>query len=51
MQDKERCCGTCAYTERYDGEFVCCNEESENYALETAYGDYCEEYLEKEERG
>lgn len=49
MQDKERCCGTCVYTERYDGEFICFNEDSKAYALETEYGDYCEEYLEKED--
>ena len=29
--------------------FVCDNEESEGYGLETSYDDYCGEFEEKEE--
>lgn len=49
VPDKERCCGTCRHHKPFAGEWGCDNEESENYALETAYDDYCEEYEEKED--
>lgn len=40
-------CGECAFNTYEDGEFVCGNEDSENYGLPTAYNDSCEEGEEK----
>ena len=38
-------CGECTFCrkDRESGEWICCNEESENYGLETDYNDRCEE--------
>lgn len=44
------CCGLCKYNEysvEYDW-FVCDNEDSDCYGLETTYEDCCEEFEEKE---
>ena len=44
----KECCGTCRYHVRGEipgeGEWVCNNAESENYALETDYSDSCLDY-------
>lgn len=47
-QTIDECCGNCKYHESqgYDY-FVCCNPDSEGYALETDYSDYCDEYENK----
>ena len=47
--DKEKVCGTCKYHHFSDvtNEWICMNEESENYADYTEYGDSCEEWEEK----
>lgn len=37
-------CGNCEYRRCIDGEWVCDNEESENYGLETGYSDECVDY-------
>lgn len=34
-------CGNCKYRKYIDGEWVCDNEESENYGLETDFSDDC----------
>lgn len=42
------CCGNCKYHKAVEKDtFVCQNEGSEGYALETAYDDCCEEFEEK----
>ena len=42
--DKE-CCGTCRFHRTDDnGEWVCANDLSEYYALETEYGDTCDDW-------
>lgn len=44
-------CGNCKYS-HYDKEeqdFVCTNEDSENYGLPTMYNDSCEQYEDKQE--
>lgn len=42
---KRKCCGTCRYhIPMPPDEWVCDNEESEYYALDTEYRDYCDEY-------
>ena len=39
------CCGTCAYHIRVPlDEWVCDNEDSDTYGLETPYEDSCEDY-------
>lgn len=43
-----RCCGNCEHHKPIENEFVCDNENSEGYGLETSFDDYCNEY---EERG
>lgn len=42
----DECCGTCKYHCRADGEddWTCENEDSEYYAVETDYEDYCDHY-------
>lgn len=42
-------CGKCEYRRYIDGEWVCDNEESENYGLETEYYDGCIDEVEKGE--
>lgn len=37
-------CGNCKYHKYIDGEWVCSNEESEYYGLETDYVDRCVDY-------
>ena len=37
-------CGKCEYRRYIDGEWVCDNEESENYGLEVSYSDDNNEY-------
>ena len=45
-----QCCGNCKYHKSVSKDiFICKNEYSEGYALETAYDDYCEDYEEKED--
>jgi hypothetical protein len=45
----ENCCGTCAYHIPVQmNEFVCDNEESENYGCETGYDDCCIDHEERE---
>lgn len=41
-------CGNCKYRKYIDGEWVCDNEESENYGLETDFSDDCMDYEAKE---
>lgn len=47
--DKE-CCGTCSNCRKSEetGEWICANNLSDNYAVETEYNHRCEDY---EERG
>ena len=41
----EQCCGTCKFHRTNDsGEWVCINDLSEYYALETEYSDGCVDY-------
>lgn len=41
----KKCCGTCAYHIPMPlNEWACDNEQSENYGLETEYGDCCMDY-------
>ena len=41
----EQCCGTCKFHRTDDnGEWVCANDLSEYYALETDYSDGCVDY-------
>ena len=43
--DMEQCCGTCKFHRTDDnGEWVCTNDLSEYYALETDYSDICVDY-------
>lgn len=42
-------CGNCKYHKRIYGEWVCDNEESENYGLETEYYDGCVDEVRKDE--
>ena len=43
--DMEQCCGTCKFHRTDDnGEWVCTNDLSEYYALETDYSDGCVDY-------
>ena len=37
-------CGNCKYHKYIDGGWVCSNEESEYYGLETDYADRCVDY-------
>ena len=49
MFDTLYCCGTCIFS-KYCGEihdFICSNENSENYGLNVAYTDRCDEQEEK----
>lgn len=45
------CCGTCEHHKvlliNHSDEWCCSNEESENYMLETDYGDCCIDYEER----
>lgn len=41
-------CGLCEYSKYADGEFWCCNEESDLYGLETDYSECCTEYEPKD---
>lgn len=50
MSCDRECCGTCQYP-RYDRNYeswVCGNEVSDNYGLDTNYNDCCEDYEERE---
>lgn len=42
-------CGNCKYHKYIDDEWVCDNEESENYGLETEYADGCVDEVKKGE--
>lgn len=42
-------CGNCIFRKYIDGEWICDNEESENYGLETGYSDDCLDCEEKSE--
>ena len=45
----EQCCGTCKFHRTGDnGDWVCTNDLSEYYALETDYSDACVDYEGKE---
>ena len=48
MNDK--CCGTCRHHQRdpWDDEWVCNNEDSECYGVNTEYRDSCDDYEEKD---
>lgn len=48
MKNKE-CCGTCIHHECWGGVWICCNEDSENWGLETDYDDVCNDYQAREE--
>ena len=50
MNSPNQCCGTCKSHINLSGEWCCDNEDSEGYGLSTAYDDYCEEYVEREEQ-
>ena len=42
-----KCCGTCAFNKpEYHNVFVCDNEESDYYGLETEYNESCIDYSE-----
>lgn len=45
------CCGTCKHNlyDAQDGEYCCCNRDSDSYGCQTAYDDCCMDYEEKEE--
>ena len=46
----EQCCGTCKYHRTDDGgEWVCTNDLSEYYALETGYSDVCVDWTGRDE--
>lgn len=47
--EEQLCCGTCHFNHYYKGDFVCSCEESENFGLETDYGDYCDEWEDKKD--
>lgn len=43
------CCGNCKYHRPMAKDtFMCDNEDSEGYGLETHYDDFCEEFEERE---
>lgn len=42
-------CGECKYSEFQNGEYICTNEESECYGLETIYDCECDEYEETQD--
>lgn len=43
------CCGNCKYHRPMAQDaFMCDNEDSEGYGLETVYDDYCDCYEERE---
>ena len=47
--ERTRCCGTCkchCYA-NLDGDWICENEESENYMCWTDYEDSCDEWEER----
>ena len=48
-REKVEICGNCKYHQLADvaNEWVCMNEESENYADYTEYSDSCEDYEER----
>ncbi len=44
------CCGNCKYHRPMAQDtFMCDNEDSEGYGLETQYDDFCEEFEERKE--
>ena len=46
----EQCCGTCKFHRTDDnGEWVCTNDLSEYYALETDYSDGCMDWSVRDE--
>ena len=51
---KQECCGTCRYNKRdweckFNPDFYCSNEYSENYGYNTEYTTHCDEYEAKEQ--
>lgn len=53
MRDEEHICGTCRHNRREwinpkNKDFYCDNPDSDNYAVNTAYTDGCEEWEEKD---
>ena len=44
-------CGTCQYSrwDRDEQDYICTNEDSDNYGLPTTYGDSCELQEERQE--
>lgn len=45
----KECCGTCAWHFPMPfEEWICDNENSDNYGMETEYGDCCVDYEERE---
>lgn len=45
----KECCGNCGFSkyDRTTGEYVCTCEESDAYALDIAFNDWCEEWSSK----
>ena len=52
MREKEKVCGTCKYHKIYSASFyevwICDNEDSDYYAMESEYDDACDEWEEGE---
>lgn len=41
-------CGNCKFSEYQNGEYICTNENSDDYGLETSHNDECEECEERD---
>lgn len=51
---ERKCCGTCQHhkleeTETESTEWMCCNENSENFGAWTDFADYCEDWEERDD--
>lgn len=42
-------CGKCEFCRKIDDEWVCDNDESENYGMEVEFDDYCVDFDERGE--
>ena len=47
MKLEDCICGRCAFHRKTNEEWVCSNEDSDNYALEIEYGDTCDDFEER----
>ena len=47
MGNLNTCCGTCCWHEYCVGEWICDNEYSDSYGVETDYNDTCPDWEEK----